>query len=191
MYEHKPEKLIQDLKEEKGAAISYLLKQTRLPGYRSGSAGSLGKDTLESIQHDAVLLAIQKIKSNQFHPELGTIVSYTRGIIKYMILNECRSQKNNSFPLDDALLDSYSEPVREFSMQMERIATLTQILERMHSPCRELIRYRYLDPLPDQEVLEQNITGLSNLNSIRATRSECLKKLAAMASHYKHLFHEI
>ncbi|MBK9960920.1 MAG: hypothetical protein IPP06_06195 [Saprospiraceae bacterium] len=191
MYGQKDEELIRDLKEEKDAAISHLLKQIRLQGNRILSVSNLSKEGIESILHDAVLLAIQKIKNNQYRTEQGNIVSYTVGIMKYMVLNETRNQNKIHYALDDADLAQYAEPVQEYRIQTERIFLLNQLVEQLSSPCKELIYYRYLEPCPDQEIIDKKIIALSNINSIRVTRNDCLKKLTALASKYKHLFHEI
>lgn len=191
MYGPNAEELILDLRAEKDAAISYLLKQTRLRGHRIWSASNLCREGIESILHDAVLLAIQKIKNNQYRAEQGSIVSFTVGIMKYMILNETRNQNKLHHSLDDADLAQYAEPVQEYRIQMERASLLNQMVEQLNSPCKELIYYRYLEPWPDHEVIEKKITSLSNINSLRVTRSDCLKKLTVLASKYKHLFHEI
>ncbi len=191
MYRPNAEELILDLRAEKDAAISYLLKQTRLQGHRIWSASSLGREVIESILHDAVLLAIQKIKNDQYHADQGSIISYTIGIMKYMILNEARNQNKLHQSLDDTELAQYAEPVHEYRIQMERASLLNQMVDQLNSPCKELIYYRYLEPWPDHEVIEKKITSLSNINSLRVTRSDCLKKLTVLASKYKHLFHEI
>ncbi|HRG68831.1 MAG TPA: hypothetical protein PLS73_08285 [Saprospiraceae bacterium] len=191
MYGQKDEELIRDLKEEKDAAIIHLLKQIRLQGNRILSVSNLSKEGIESILHDAVLLAIQKIKNDQYRAEQGNIVSYTVGIMKYMILNETRNQNKIHHSLDEADLAQYAEPVQEYRIQTERIFLLNQLLEQLSSPCKELIYYRYLEPCPDQEIIDKKIISLSNINSIRVTRNDCLKKLTTLASKYKHLFHEI
>jgi len=190
MYGQKPEDLVKDLEEEKEAAISFLLRQTRIQGSRLFNTRVLSKAELDTILHDAVLMAIQKIKNKQFNEEQGHIVGFTVGIMKYMGLNASRSLNKTKVTMNDELLNRYSETAQEYGIQMERITLLNTLLEQMNSPCKELIYYRYLEPCPDQEILDKKITNHANINSLRATRSECLKKLTTLASKYKHLYYE-
>ena len=68
---------------------------------------------------------------------------------------------------------------------LEKVTLLKKMLNELGSPCKELIDLKYISELSDEEQIKNKLTKYSSLESLRVSRSQCMKKLLALSTKYK------
>jgi RNA polymerase sigma factor (sigma-70 family) len=176
-----PEKLIAGLKSADFRAIAWVLEQTDYPVKQFLRLYGLDADMHRDFQHDGVIILIEKIKSNEYDANVSSPATYLVGICKYLILNRLRAKKELQYSALDTDFE-WSDPDEIlYASAKEMSELLDDLLEKLGAPCNELIRLKYLEGYKDEEVLKNKMTHYTSGESLRNTRSQCMKKLTDMA----------
>ncbi len=176
-----PEKLIAGLKAADSRAIAWVLEQTEYPVKQFLRLCGLDTGMYRDFQHDGIIILIEKIKANTYAANLSSPATYLVGICKYLILNRLRAKKELQFSTLDAGFE-WSDPEEALYASAKEMAELLDVLlEKLGAPCNELIRLKYLEGYKDEEILENKMTRYTSGDSLRNTRSQCMKKLTEMA----------
>lgn len=175
------EKLTAALSKSDSRAIAWVLEQTEYPIKQFLRSLGLPLETFRDIQHDGVIILIDKIKNKAYDPHLAAPTTYVIGICKYLIMNILRSKKEvKTVELEADYALSDAEHARyQSAKEMEEMLDL--LLEKLGAPCNELIRLKYLEGYRDDEIIELKLTHYVSGDSLRNSRSQCMKRLSEMA----------
>ncbi|MCI1267249.1 MAG: hypothetical protein LKG19_11805 [Saprospiraceae bacterium] len=180
--------LIEALRLEKTAAIEYILKKVEKNcAYYIKKIG-LSDESLPDVLHDGLILLIDKIQSGKFDSAQASPQTYMFGICKNLILNMSRSKKSiKAIELEESM--QWFEDEINLSIHFKETSLLVQqMLNDLGMPCSQLIQFKYIDGYSDVEQVEQKLTHFSNLDSLRVSRSQCMKKLVTMSLKYKSIY---
>lgn len=185
------DKLIEGLKNEDSFAIQCILKQVEGICLKMIKGIGLSDESLADIIHDGLLALILKIQNQSYDPKLSTPQTYLVSICKNLALNASRSKKQiKTLELEE---NHNGVPEIEFSISgyEERFKILRSMLNEIGSPCKELIQIKYIDGLSDEEQIKSKLTKYSSLESLRVSRSQCMKKLTSISIKYKAIYESI
>ena len=179
------DKLLTGLLREETSTIQCLLLQVENMVSRHLSKHGISTSQLQEILHDGILILIYKIKSEQFNSKLSSPKTYLFAICKNLCMNISR-QKNHtsSINLDDLENTIVAEEPNSL-LFLEKISLLKKMLIELGSPCKELIELKYISEFSDEEQINNKLTKYSSLESLRVSRSQCMKKLLALSTKYK------
>lgn len=179
------DKLLTGLLREETSAIQCLLLQVEKLVSRHLSKLGIPTSQLQEILHDGILILIYKIKSEQFNSNLSSPKTYLFAICKNLCMNASR-QKNHvsSINLDDLENKMIAEEPNSLLI-LEKVSLLKKMLIELGSPCKELIELKYISEFSDEEQINNKLTKYSSLESLRVSRSQCMKKLLALSTKYK------
>lgn len=174
----------EDLKKYESGAIVELRDRIWPSLKRWGGQSGIALLDLEEIAHDALVFTLKKIESGAYRFEGIDPAAYAATVARNMLRNFLRKKQ-----LPTAELNDWDTPVEDevetylHSKDLRR--QIGDFLEKMPENCRNLIRLRYFDELDDKEILAQNLTPYTTLDSLRSKRCGCLKKLAFLMENYK------
>jgi len=177
----KPEKLLEALRKSDSKAIAYVLAQTAFPIKKQLRAYGLDDEKYRDFQHDGVIILIDKIKNNAYDGQVSSPGTFLIGICKNLILNHLRAKKEVKFEKLDTDIDWKDPDERFYASTKEMSEMLDMLLGKLGSPCKDLIRLKYLDGYRDEEIINLHLTHFSSADSLRNSRSQCMKKLIEIA----------
>lgn len=179
------DKLITGLDREESLAIQCLIYQVETTISKILKQLGLQQELLHEIIHDGMLVLLGKIKANQFQSNLSSPKTYLISICKNLCLNASRLKYHQvTDSLDEQLNERHFLEDTDLGLA-DKLRLLKKILEELGSPCKELIQLKYISELSDEEQIQENLTSYKNVDSLRVSRSQCMKKLLALANKYK------
>lgn len=181
-------KLIQELANENSLAIQFILKKVNKSCTQIIKKMGLPTDIAQDILHDGLILFIKKIKDQSYNPSISAPQTFLLGICKNLALNLSRSKK----VLTTIELEEFNHPFADVTQQKIQILEIRKfvgiLLNEIGSPCKELIRLKYIEGYKDEELLNLKLTSFSSLESLRVTRSQCMKKIIQISSKYRNIY---
>ncbi|MBK9109549.1 MAG: hypothetical protein IPM92_14540 [Saprospiraceae bacterium] len=179
------EKLFIGLAREETQAIQCLLQNVESSVSKMMKQLELRDELLNEILHDGMLILLNKIKSDQFQTERSSPKTYLISICKNLCLNASRLKHHLlTDPLDEQLHEYPTLEDADLGIG-DKLKLLKRMLEELGSPCKELIYLKYISELSDEEQIKENRTSYKNADSLRVSRSQCMKKLLALSNKYK------
>lgn len=179
------EKLFHGLAREENHAIRCLLLAVETPVSKMMKQLGLPDEILNEILHDGMLILLNKIKSDQFQTELSSPKTYLISICKNLCMNASRLKYYKiTEPLDEQQHEFPNFEDTDLALG-DKLKLLTKMLEELGSPCKEIIHLKYISELSDEEQINENRTSYKNVDSLRVSRSQCMKKLLALSNKYK------
>lgn len=179
---HSPKVLSAALSVADHEAIGYILEKSKYGIQQLLRKYGIDPAKYRDFQHDALIIFIDKIQNNQYDEQLSAPTTYLISICKYLILNYLRSKKEIVLePLDQEGVLSQAEN-DHYTERKEMLEILDDILEQLGPPCSDLIRLKYLEGYRDEEIIRQKLTHFSSADSLRNSRSQCMKKLLVLAN---------
>lgn len=152
------------------------------PAVRQATAQyRLPAEEVEEVVNDSVVITISNIRQGKFHFQDYSPTAYAKGVARRLLANRLRTKKPTAESLDDLPLVSDFDPETYLS-DKERQSVVGQLLARLGEGCQEIIRLKFFDQLKDVEIIERQLAAFSSINSLKSKRSQCLKKLAALAA---------
>ena len=180
--------LIEALGNEKTSAIQYVLSKVEQNCRYYIKQMGLSDENLPDILHDGLILLIKKIQSGNFDATQSSPQTYLVGICKNLILNLSRSKKTiKAVELEEASQIYENESEMIFKLKEIRLL-ISKMLHEIGAPCAQLIQIKYIDGYSDEEQINQKLTHFTNLDSLRVSRSQCMKKLVSMSLKYKAIY---
>lgn len=171
-------------KSDTGAIQCLMLKSRKSVAFIVQKTG-LNAGFTEDVLNEAIVIFLKKIADKTYQFEGNAPATYLQEIARFVALNFTR--KSGFKPLETLdegheQLDFYDE---DQEIKMERLQRVEILLSTLESPCREIIKLYYLDDFSDQEVVDRQLVPISSTGSLKARRSQCLKKLREMAADIK------
>jgi RNA polymerase sigma factor (sigma-70 family) len=172
------------------AAIVFLADKVSTDVRQAGRRGGLAEEDIEELLQDVIMITITSIRKGSFefmdfHP-----AAYALGEARKMIANLHRKKKLQTETLDQPMESESDFTPEKYIRDKERQQLLEQLLNQLDANCRELIQMKFFDQIKDKEIIEKNLTTYNNLASLRSKRSQCLKRLTAIAREagYERMF---
>lgn len=145
----------------------------------SARAGLMPQDAEETL-NDAVVITISNIRDGKFQYMDFSPATYASAVVRKLIANRVRVKKPAAQELDNLPLLSDMNP-EAYMQAKERQKLVGQLLQKLEETCRQLIQLKYFNTLRDEEIVDQQLTSFTSVNSLKSKRSQCLKKLAGLA----------
>jgi len=156
--------------QDKSAGFTHkLLEQKNLPRHLSGE-----------VLNDACIILLKKMSAPEFELQSAKLSTYFLEIVKYVVLNKTRARQyaGNADIDDQQHLQDHT--VQEYFERKEHIELIDGLFQNIGLPCSDIIRLKYLDGYADEEVVAQQLSVYSTVESLRVKRSDCMKKLKNM-----------
>lgn len=155
------------------AKIAFVVQQA------AAQAGLSPQDAEETL-NDAVVITLSNIRDGRFQFMDFSPATYAAGVARKLIANRVRVKKPATMEPDNLPLLSDLNP-EAYLQNKERQNLVGELLKRLEETCRQLIKLKYFDTLRDEEIVARQLTPFTSINSLKSKRSQCLKKLAALA----------
>lgn len=178
------EVLFQGLLQLEQAAVVYLQLQSR-PFVRKIIRGfGLSDDLVEEVLNKSTMIFLKKIEQGKYQFQGNAPSTYLIEVAKRVALMETRNTGRASEPLDihTDLVDPESETLLQRSESAELVA---QFLNQLGEPCKTVIRLHHIEGYSDEEVVNQQLTRYTTVDSLKMKRSDCMKKLIQIARQWK------
>lgn len=172
---------IELLRKADTATIQALSKKVKTDIKRLVTNANLSIQDAEELMNDAIVITITAIRSGKFqdmdyHPSV-----YVMGVVKKLIANRLRKKRLQTNPIEDITAEESSFNPETYLKNKERQLIVEKLLLQLGRNCRKLIKLKYFQYLKDQEIIEEEMTTYTTIGSLKSKRSQCLKKLAALA----------
>lgn len=156
--------------QDKAAGFTHqLLEQKKLPRHLSGE-----------VLNDACIVLLKKVREQEFVLQSAKLSTYFLEIVKYVVLNKSRGRQYSGHTDMDEQHHLQDHTVEEYFEQKEHIELINTLFSSVGPPCSDIIRLKYLDGYADEEVVTQQLSPYSTVESLRVKRSDCMKKLKDM-----------
>lgn len=144
----------------------------------------LPADSSDDILNRSTLIFLQKIESGAYQFQGHAPTTYFVEIIRRVALMSTRNQKRPLQNLENhlELADPEAENWQEKTAAKE---TVRQLLDQLGEPCSTVVRLHHIEGWADEEVVNQQLTPYSTVNSLKVKRSDCMKKLIQLAKKWK------
>ena len=162
------------------AAIRQLAVKIATGVQQASARAGLSPQDAEETLNDAIVITISNIRDGKFQYMEFSPATYASAVARKLIANRIRVKKPAAQELDSLPLLSDMNP-ETYVQDKERQQLVGQLLERLEEPCRQLIQLKYFNALHDQEIVDQQLTPFTSVNSLKSKRSQCLKKLTGLA----------
>jgi RNA polymerase sigma factor (sigma-70 family) len=170
----------QALLRQDAAAIRQLSQRIKPVLNQLTGAYHLSREDIEEWLNDAIVVTLQKIANGEYEFKNYDPATYAVAVARLLLANRLRKKKLPAEPLDGQEKLPGFDP-EAWLLQKEQEQILANLLEQTGEDCTQLIRLRYYDNLHDEEVISQKLTRYTTVDSLKNKRSQCLKKLAALA----------
>lgn len=181
-YKVDSEKLFHDLAKRKFSAIYHLFSTAGPVIAKIGRDYKLIDEEIEEVINSAITETVIRIEQKRFEFRGHSPTTFTVEVGKKMLLMVVRKNKsrdNSSFvEYDFQFSDTY------FS-SFENENYVEKLLELLDRNCAKLIRLKYLEELKDEEIISGKLSNYSNINSLKANRSKCWKKLLELSKRFR------
>lgn len=177
--------LLAELAKENTMAIRYILNKVQNNCTQIIKKMGLSDDNIQDIMHDGLILFIRKIQEGTYDPTISAPQTFLTGICRNLALNTLKTKKN----VRTIEIEDFNHPFANVTQNnldaKEATIMVTKLLNEIGSPCKELISLKYLDGYSDDEQLALKLTSFTSSDSLRVSRSQCMKKISVISSKYK------
>lgn len=176
--------LFEGLQRVETQAIKCLqMKSRRSVAFLLRQAGLSESDLTDDVLNESILILLKKIGDGSYLFTGNAPSTYTIEIARRIVANQTRLKANKPHAeLKEQHLNIQDDSVQDYYDNLEKINLIEQLLSKMGESCQKLIRLRYLEGLSDEETVAQKRTAHNSVESLKVKRSECMKKLRALAA---------
>lgn len=179
-----PESLFLGLKNQQNDAI--LCAQLKVLPTVKNIARQLGlpDDRVDDVLNQSTLIFLQKIESGAYQFQGFEPTTYLVEVARRVALNATRSQKRPPDPLENHT--QIADPDAEkLTTRREATELVRHLLDQLGEPCASVIRLHHIEGYSDEEAVNQRLTKYTTTESLKVKRSDCMKKLTALAQIWK------
>jgi len=152
--------------------LSWARAQVRLGPY------TIPRDEQEDLAQTAVAQVWNLVSAPDFQLRVGL-----RALIRRVTVARCidwMRVRRQTTEVDDQTPDGRPDPFEDL-LRQDRVALLRTALDRLDEPCQEILRLRYLEDRPYEEIATRLERAASTL---RVRVFHCIKKLRAWMAQY-------
>lgn len=144
----------------------------------------LPPEQAEEILNKSTLIFLRKIEDGTYQFQHYAPSTYLIEVARKVALSATRSKKNNAEPLENHHYLADPE-VEEAHKRSDATDLVRQLLGQMGQPCEQIVRLHHIEGYSDGEVVQQQLTKYSTIDSLKMKRSDCMKKLIQLAQQWK------
>jgi RNA polymerase sigma factor (sigma-70 family) len=172
------ESLYEGLKRQESEAIQCVVWQSKRMVANLVTQAGLPVDMSEDVMSEAVIIFLSKIQKEDYQ-YLGYMPkTYLIEVARRVISNYTRTRKGKrDAALGEREFAILDESVEDYFEKKEQFELVEKMLEKLGSPCKEIIWMRYIDGRKDEEIIAEGLTKYSTVESLKVKRSDCMKKL--------------
>lgn len=138
----------------------------------------------DDILNQSTLIFLKKIEDGTYQFQNHAPSTYLIEIARRVALMATRSQKNAPETLENQ--HHLPDPAFEKDDKSHEATELVrQLLGHLGQPCEQVVRLHHIEGYSDEEVVSQQLTQYSTVNSLKMKRSDCMKKLIQLAQQWK------
>ncbi|MEZ4987921.1 MAG: sigma-70 family RNA polymerase sigma factor [Saprospiraceae bacterium] len=180
----KEEDLFHALVSLRTDAIACLQSRVEASVVRFAQQYQLSAQDAEEILNDSTWIFLKKIGEGAYTYQGNALSTYLIEIAKRLILNRAARQRRDHHVKEKLLekKDDYEVVLRQ---QNEYAALVQQFLSQLDEKCQKVITLFYIQGYPDEEVIQQQLTDFTTVDSLKVKRSACKKKLIEIAKKWK------
>lgn len=172
------EVLYEGLKAEDPSAIHFLYAKIFTFVTRLGQENKLTDQHIEELLNDAITILIQKIRNEEYSYHGNSPSTYAIEIAKLNVNNYRRQMNHHK---TDDFSQAIIHEVPASNNHNDDLEQVEYYLSRLDPICQKLIRLKYLDEWKDAEIIENNFTHYTTVDSLKNQRKKCFGKLVNMA----------
>ncbi len=176
--------LFEGLRDLDNAAILFLQEKSLAMVRKIVSGFRLPDEKAEEILNTSTLIFLQKIGSGAYVFQGHAPSTYFFEIVKRQAHMATRTRKGTLIPLDE-VAEAADPDAEMMADHQEASETVTLLLDKLGDPCKTVVRLHHVDGYSDEEVIDQQLTRYSTVNSLKMKRSDCMKKLVTLAQQWK------
>jgi RNA polymerase sigma factor (sigma-70 family) len=144
----------------------------------------LPTEQVDDILNQSTLIFLRKIEDGTYQFQNHAPSTYLIEIARRVALMATRSQKSTLDTLDNQ--QYLPDPdVEKAGKQSEDKELVRQLLGHLGPPCEQIVRLHHIEGYSDDEVVKQQLTKYSTIDSLKMKRSDCMKKLIQLAQQWK------
>lgn len=178
------ERLFRGLQRLENAAILCLQMKALKPVRKIVRQYGLPPDQADDILNRSTLIFLQKIEDGNYQFLGHAPSTYLIEIARRVTLSATRAQKKTTAPLDGH--ERLPDPeVESDKRRQEDTELVRHLLDRLGDPCAQVIRLHHIEGYSDEDVVQQNMTRYTTVDSLKMKRSDCMKKLIQLARKWK------
>lgn len=175
------EALFEGLKNADNAAILYAQLKV-LPSVKKIVKGyGLPAEQVDEVLNESTLTLLRKISDGSYQFQNHAPTTYLIEIARRVALMATRTHgKRATESLENHYEISDDDTQAQIARQ-EAAEQVAHLLGKIGSPCDTIIRLKYIDGYTDEEIVKQQLTKYSTVDSLKVKRSDCMKKLTQLA----------
>ena len=175
------EALFEGLKNADNAAILYAQLKVLPSVKKMVKSYGLPGDQVDEVLNQSTLTLLRKINDGSYQFQNHAPTTYLVEIARRVALMATRKYGKHT---TESLENHYELSDDDTQIQLARQEAAEQVahlLGKIGPPCDTVIRLKYIDGYTDEEIVKQQFTKYSTVDSLKVKRSDCMKKLTQLA----------
>lgn len=154
-------------------AVRKLLRQYGLP-----------PEQADDVLNQSTLIFLRKIADGTYQFQNHAPSTYLVEIARRVALMATRSQVKTYESVENHQ-HLHDPDVETYQKRDEATEMVGKLLGELGDPCQQIIRLHHIEGFSDEEVVNQQLTRYTTVNSLKMKRSDCMKKLIQLAQKWK------
>ena len=143
----------------------------------------LPAEMADDILNQSTVIFLRKVGDGSYQFQQHAPTTYLIEIARRLIMAASRSQKSTE-PLDKHA-DIPDIDISHEINRAEATELVSGLLDLLGDPCAQIIRLHHIEGYSDEEVIKQQMTRYTTVDSLKTKRSDCMKKLIQLAQKWK------
>jgi RNA polymerase sigma factor (sigma-70 family) len=184
MEDGKDEQILEAIRTGNNSAVLNHLYKTALPKViRFITQNNGDEDEAKDIFQDAVVALFNTVKLGKYEPsrDIGGFLYF---VSRNLWINRIKKKNKQTGIVDTEQFQTNESPFAVMVTQ-EKQAAFRDLMEKIGTPCKELLRYTMYDKLSMKELAEK--MGMSSETVAKTTHYRCKQKLLALINQNKNL----
>lgn len=144
----------------------------------------LSPDMTQDMLNQSTLIFLKKIEEGSYQFQNYAPSTYLLQVARRLISTASRRRGQALEALENHF-DLADPDVEVSSAFNEATETIRHLLTLMGDPCGQVIRLHHIEGYSDEEIVRQQMTHYTTIDSLKMKRSNCMKKLTQLAQQWK------
>lgn len=131
---------------------------------------------IEEVLLDSMTIFIQKVRKKEFEDRGVPVIAYLIKVAKIRSYQILKRRKWDIVPINDEILTQCNGELTRFE-DWDRVKLA---MEKLPINQKKLIEFTYFKNISDSEILENNLTPYTSIESLRTQRHKAIKKLCEL-----------
>lgn len=173
--------LFEGLKNADNAAILYAQIKVLRSVQKIVKGYGLPADQVDEVLNQSTLTLLRKINDGSYQFQNHAPTTYLVEIARRVALMATRKYGKHTTESLENQYELADEDIQTQLARQEAAEQVAHLLGKIGSPCDTIIRLKYIDGYTDEEIVKQQFTKYSTVDSLKVKRSDCMKKLTQLA----------